>query len=475
MRFLLVAVAVVAVLSFVPSSAHSESPNAADGWKAGVAKVRITPDKALWMTGFRARNGPSRGTLTDLYVKALALEDSSGRRCVIVTSDLLGFPSVVAENICREVEQKHGLGRDRILLNSSHTHGAPSLASPVQFIYGPRVSAEQRRDIEHYTRELEANVVGVIGSALKDLAPVTLSFGQGEAAFGVNRRKITPRGVQGFTPNPDGPVDRAVPVLRVDRAGDATDPAGARRMIAVVFGYAAHPTTITGGESYYAYSGDYATFAQQALEAEHDGAVALFVQGCGGDVMVFPRGTAELAKQYGQDLAKAVNATLAAPMRPLNGPVASAFDRVSIEFAKPLPTRERLATRAKDPDVYQSWHAKELLQTLDRDGALPERYAYPIQAWQFGGDLTLVALAGEVVADYSLQLKRSHGGQSPMWVAGYSNDLCAYIPTRRVLAEGGYEAVDSMTYYMHPNPWAPSIEDTILGKARAMIEQVRRK
>jgi hypothetical protein len=116
-----------------------------------------------------------------------------------------------------------------------------------------------------------------------------------------------------------------------------------------------------------------------------------------------------------------------------------------------------------------------LLQTLDREGALPERYSYPIQAWQFGSDLTFVALSGEVVADYSLQLKQSHGGQNPMWVAGYSNDLCAYIPTRRVLAEGGYEAVDSMTYYMHPNPWDPSIEDTILGKTRAMIEQVRGK
>lgn len=468
MRFPLLAALVVFTLLLVCPEAVAEPGN----WKAGAAKVRITPEKSIWLTGFRARTGPSRGTLHDLYVKALALEDSSGKRCVIVTSDLLGFPSVVAESICREVERRHHVPRERILLNSSHTHGAPSLASSVQFIYGPQVSETQRKDVEQYTRELEAKVVDVIGAALSQLTAATLSFGQGEAAFGVNRRKITPQGVQGFTPNPEGPVDRAVPVLRVD-ASETHD--GKPRTIAVVFGYAAHPTTITRGELYYAFSGDYATFAQQALEADHDGAAAMFVQGCGGDVMVFPRGTVELAKQYGSDLAKAVSATLAAPMRPVNGPVTAALDRVSIEFAKPLPTREQLEARSKDADLYKSWHAKELLHTLDRDGALPARYPYPIQAWQFGGDLTLVALSGEVVADYSLQLKQSHGTTTPMWVAGYSNDLCAYIPTRTVLAEGGYEAVDSMTYYMHPNPWVPSIEETILGKARAMVEQVRAK
>ena len=58
-------------------------------------------------------------------------------------------------------------------------------------------------------------------------------------------------------------------------------------------------------------------------------------------------------------------------------------------------------------------------------------------------------------------------------MAGYSNDLCSYIPSRRVLAEGGYEADRSMIYYMHPGPWAPSVEDTIVAKVHELVGRVR--
>jgi hypothetical protein len=480
----LISALVVSVVSCLAVAAPaSAAASAKDGWRAGAARVRITPEQSLWMTGFAARNGPSRGKLTELYVKALALEDvaGSGQRSVLVTSDLLGFPRPVADDICREVQKRYGVPRERILLNSSHTHGAPSIASPVQFIYGPRVTDEQRRDIERYTEKLKQNVVEVIGSALGALAPARLSFTEGQADFGVNRRKITPQGVQGFTPNPDGPVDRAVPVLRVDAIASGNE-GGSPKTIAIVFGYAAHPTTVVTGNDYYKYSGDYPAFAQEALEAAHPGATAMFVEGCAGDVMVFPRGTVELAKKYGAALATSVETAMAGPsVRSVGGPLHAKLDHVTLEFATPLPTREKLEEGVKSKDVYESWHARELLKALDRDGKLPSQYEYTVQAWQFGGDLTLVALAGEVVSDYSLQLKKSLGGggggssaDGPrVWVAGYSNDLCCYIPTRRVLAEGGYEADRSMWYYMHPTPWAPSIEDAILNKARETAAAMR--
>jgi hypothetical protein len=467
------------VLSIASSVAVAAPARAADGWRAGVARVRITPERSLWMTGFAARNGPSRGKLTELYVKALALEDAGGGRSVLVTSDLLGFPRPVADDICREVQKRYGVPRERILLNSSHTHGAPSIASPVQFIYGPRVNDEQRRDIEHYTEKLKGDVVDVIGAALTSLAPARLSFAEGQADFGVNRRKVTPQGVQGFTPNPDGPVDRAVPVLRVDAGADGNEP-GAPKTSAIVFGYAAHPTTVITGNDYYKYSGDYPAFAQEAIEAAHPGATAMFVEGCAGDVMVYPRGTVELAKKYGAALAASVEAAMAGQaVRSVAPPLRAKLDHVTLDFATPLPTREALEQAARSKDVYESWHARKLLETLDREGELPSQYEYTVQAWQFGDDLTLVALAGEVVSDYSLQLKKSLGrgrGNSDaprVWVAGYSNDLCCYIPTRRVLAEGGYEADRSMWYYMHPNPWATSIEDAILNKARETAAAVR--
>src|SRR6266404_4314188 len=127
---------------------------ASTSWKAGAAKIQITPAHSVWMTGFAARTNSSTGTLQELYAKALALEDASGQRAVLVTTDLLGFPSGVAHNIAERTRTQQGLSRDRLILNSSHTHGGPALEHPNRMIYGPRATAEQCRDIEDYTREL---------------------------------------------------------------------------------------------------------------------------------------------------------------------------------------------------------------------------------------------------------------------------------------------------------------------------------
>jgi neutral ceramidase len=450
--------ALVSILSVSPA-AVAESL-----WKAGVAAVRITPDQPIWLTGFGARTNESRGTLHDLHAKALALEDASGNRAVLVTSDLLGFPAEVAARIAAEAEKQHGLQRSQLLLNSSHTHGAPALSSPAHFIYGPRTTPEQWRRIEAYTRELEIKIARLIGAALANLQPARLGFAQGKTDFGINRRKKTATGIQSFVPNPDGPVDHAVPVLRIDSLQG--------RLLGVVFGYAAHPTTITGGEHYYDFSPDYPGFAQAYIEAEHSGAVALFVQGCGGDIMVSPRGTAGLARQYGEKLGAETTRVLKGDMRSVRGPINTAFDTVRLEFAAP-PSRAVLEEKIKTGDLYHRWHAREMLDKL-QDERLPRTYPYPLQAWQFGDSLTVIGMAGEVVVDYALRLKKELGGDT-LWVAGYSNDLCAYIPSRRVLEEGGYEGGDAMVYYMQPGPFAPSVEEVIMTKARELVTRVRAK
>lgn len=74
-----------------------------------------------------------------------------------------------------------------------------------------------------------------------------------------------------------------------------------------------------------------------------------------------------------------------------------------------------------------------------------------------------MAMGGEVVVDYSLRLKKELAGPA-VWVAGYSNDVMGYIPSRRVLEEGGYEAGGAMLYSpTHPGPWAPALEEQIVG------------
>jgi neutral ceramidase len=108
-------------------------------------------------------------------------------------------------------------------------------------------------------------------------------------------------------------------------------------------------------------------------------------------------------------------------------------------------------------------HAKLLLATIDRDGKLPDQYPYPLQVWRFGKDLTLIVMGGEVVVDYALRFKARYGWETT-WVAGYSNDVFAYIPSLRILNEGGYEGADAMIPYGQPGPFRPTVEEIVAEK-----------
>ena len=430
---------------------------ARQAWKAGLAQVIITPQKPLWMAGYASRTKPSEGVIQELYAKAFALEDHSGKRAVLVTSDLLGFPAAVSHDITSRVEKQYHLTRDQLLLSSSHTHGGPVLGKMLGLMYP--MNSQQWADVEAYTSDLEDKIVKLVGAALKSLRPARLSFGHGEAGFAMNRRARTKEEIA-IGVNKEGPVDHDVPVLRVD------DKHGKLR--AFVFGYACHNTA---ARDLMQLHGDYAGFAEACLENHHPGAMALFIAGCGGDANPFPRGTIELARQHGEELAGAVEKLLVRGLQSVSGPLKSAYEEFPVAFAMP-PGREELQAQLENKDVYHRNWAAAMLTVLNRDGHLPAEYPYPLEIWQFGQDLTLIALGSEVVVDYDLRLKKELGAEK-LWVAAYCNDVFAYIPSLRVLQEGGYEGGGAMVYYGQPGPFAPTIEETIIGKIHNLVRRVR--
>lgn len=431
-------------------------PLVAADWKAGAAKVSITPQTSVWMAGFANRQRPSEGVGLDLYARALALEDARGQRAVLVSTDLLGLPGDVAEVISSRVRERYGVPRDRLILNSSHTHCGPVVGHMLEGAYG--LTPGRWSDIEDSTGRLENQIVAVVGDALRDLAPAAIGFAQTNASFGVNRRMD---GGKRFGPNYAGPADHDVPVLRISRQDG--------QLRAVIFGYGCHPTTIQG--SYCKFHGDYPGVAEASLERRHPGAVALFVQGAGGDVKPFPFGSDRLAEAYGELLAATVDQQLDSTAVPVEGPLNTAFETVPIAFGTPF-TREQLNQRLGSPDAAVRRHAAKMLSILDREGRLPLDHPYPLQVWQFNHDLTFIAMGGELLSEYALRLKREYPG-TRLWVAGYSNDVFAYIPSLRVLREGGYEGGDAMVYYMQPGPFAASIEETIVGKVHELIARVQ--
>jgi hypothetical protein len=410
--------------------------------------VTITPTEPIWMAGYASRNKPSEGVRQDLFAKALAVQDDTGKPAVLVALDLVGIDRKMADVIAERCAKQYGITRDRLLMNVSHTHSGPVAGVSLMPLY--KLTTEQDAVVRRYTDGLINKIVGVIGASLKELAPATLEFKQGLAGIAVNRRRVSNRSLP-------GPVDHDVPVLKV------SDTKGTLR--AVVVGYACHATCL--GD--YEINGDWPGYAQETIEKTHPGVTAIFVQGCGADTNPLPRRTVELAMRHGQTLAAAVEEVLERPMIPLTGPLKTAYECVAVAFQTP-PSREELETRLKDKNEYRRIHARYLLDILDREGKLPSSYPYPIQVWQFGSKLKLIALAGEVVVDYSLRLKAQHGWDTT-WVAGFCNDILAYIPSVRVLKEGGYEGGDAMIYFGRPASFTEAVEETIVEKTAELIKQ----
>jgi hypothetical protein len=425
--------------------------------RAGVARTVITPAGSMWMAGYGSRDKPSEGKASDLFAKALALEDATGSRLVLVTLDLVGIPRPLRDHLAQQAREKYQLPPASLLLNCSHTHCGPVVGSGSSVMYD--LPATEQEKIAHYRDELQEKLVHLVGAALADLQPARLGYSHARAGFAMNRRLPTAQGYQN-RPYPDGPVDHDVPVLRVET------PDGKLR--ALLFGYACHNTTL----AFYRFCGDYAGFAQQDLEAAHPGVTALFLQGCGGDQNPYPRGQLELAKQHGQSLANAVEAALLPQARPVRGPLRTALAEVTLEFVPP-PGRDDLLHMKESQDPFERRKASFLLAELEKTGRIRSTYPYMIQVVQLGNDLTLVALAGETVVDYALRLKRELGG-TPLWVAGYSNDVFGYVPSLRVLREGGYEGVEAMRRFGPlAGPFAPSVEERIMGKVHELLRQVR--
>jgi neutral ceramidase len=446
-------ICIAAMLAIIPTVSAAES------WKAGVAAVKITPEKPMWLSGYANRDKPAEGTLSDLHAKALVLEDPTGRRAVVVTLDLVGISRGLADDVCADLKAKYQLPREAVFISTSHTHSGPIVRGNLVAMYG--LDETQSRLIEEYSAGLQPKLVALVGAAIADLAPADLAHGCGRVTFGVNRRtnpeaSVVKRREQGAL---KGPVDHDVPALSV-RAKDG-------KLRGVLFGYACHATVLNG----YHWSADYPGYAQAAIEQEHPGCIAMFFAGCGADQNPLPRRAVGIAESYGRELARGVDDVLKAPMPPIAGRLGMSFGLVDVPFAD-LPSRDQLVRDSMGEHKATANRAKKLLADLERGVPLMAKYPYPVQAWQLGSDVTLVTLGGEVVVDYSLRLKREIGRES-LWVAGYSNDVMAYIPSLRVLKEGGYEGGGSMPIYGLPAVWGPKIEETIVAAVHSQVAAAR--
>ncbi len=429
----------------------------AEPYQAGLARADITPAGPIRLAGYAGRNKASESIDQRLFTKALALRDPLGQLTIIITADTIGVPRWFTDQLAERIQGEFQVPRERVLFACSHSHSTPIIDGCLTDMYG--LAPAEAELVARYTKTFLQQAFSAAKSAVADLAPAKLSFGRGEAGFAGNRRAFGPKGVT-FGINPNGAVDRDVPVLRIERE-DGT-------LRGIVFGYACHCTT---PGATYEVSGDWAGYAQENLERSYPGVTALFITGCGADANPNPRGSMLLARAHGLHLAGAVARVLTTPMFPVTGPIGAAWEDVALPIA-PTPDKAYYEAKLAEKAPAAQRYAQRHLDLLAKGDPLPTSYPAPVQTLQFGDTFTLIALSGEVVADYSLRLHRELP-ELRLWNAGYCNDIFAYVPSMRILTEGGYEADSSIIYYGLPTRFAHAIEDTLIAKVLELVKKSR--
>jgi putative membrane-bound dehydrogenase-like protein len=434
--------ALTALLLLACPPAAAQAPTT---YRAGVAKVDITPSYPVRLSGFGFRRAESEGVTQRIWAKALALHNEGGEPAVLLTVDNLGIPARLVEEVARRLAKKAGLKRERPAITATHTHTAPMLTGVAPTLFGQPIPKEHQAHIDRYTAELTDALEKAALAALADRQPARLSYGIGTVTFAVNRRT---RG---------GPVDHDLPVLVVrDLKG---------KVRAVYVTYACHCVTLSNNKV----SGDWAGFAQEQIEDDHPGAVALVSVGCGADSNPSSGVTGDkvdVARSQGAALAREVRRLVKGRLTPVTGTLRTAARQIELPLDTP-PTRAQWEEKAKRTDAI-GYHARVQLARLDRGEKLRTKIDYPVQAWTFGDSLALVFLPGEVVVDYALRLKRELDGLR-LWINAYANDAPCYIPSERVLKEGGYEGGGAMVYYDVPARLAPGLEQKIVDTVRALV------
>lgn len=423
--------------------------------KAGVAKRVITPKLPFLLTGYASRTRPATEKVHDLWAKALFITSGPADKTVIVTTGVLGLTPQIHKEVTDVLYKKFGFQPSQVILNSSHTHSGPMVWPSLQMIGD--FDAATIKSFNSYNAFLVNAIVEIVGEAISNQFTATISSGHGSAGFAMNRRQLV-NGKIVNGKNPDGHKDHDVPVLKIANAKG--------EIKAVLFGYACHNTTVTGGN--YLINGDYAGFAQIELEKAYPSATALFFTGCAGDQNPQPRGTIELAAQHGKTLADAVKDVLQKKMNAVNGKVKSHLGEVPLRFV-PFDVKQYEAELAGD-NPYMQRRARLMLEAVNR-GYDVTAYNYPVQAMRIGNTLTFVSLAGEVVVDYALRLKQMYPKEN-LFIAGYCNHVMGYIPTKKILEEGGYEAGENLIYYGMPGPFTNDVEERIFSSLKKILSRL---
>lgn len=418
----------------------------------GVSTIDITPDHPIRLAGYGAREEkPSEGIIHQLNAKALAFGRDDQGPSILITVDLVGIPAIITAKVTKRITEQTGIEASHLVICASHTHGGPEVGNLLNILQyrgdsfsDSLLKLEELVEISRYTERLTDQLVAVALSSLADREPALVFWGQGRMGFAKNRR------------TEGGPVDQSFPLMKI------TDPTG--NLKAILVNYACHGTTLGGDVNQI--HGDWMGVAQLMIESNHPGVVAMVSIGCGADANPYPRGKMEHLRVHAQEVADNVEQLLTSKLHPITQPPSGKIKWINLPFAH-VPSVPELISQTEDKTV-RGYYARLALDRIARGQGIPKTLSYPVQTWTFGNEMAMINLAGEVVVDYSLRLKKEIGANR-LWINAYANNVPCYIASCRVIREGGYEAESSMYYYDKPSPFAEEIEELIINTVHELL------
>ncbi len=410
--------------------------------KIGVGKRTLPSPIGEYLGGFASRTEPCKGVLDDLFVKAALFKDR-GNTFLIVSLDVVCLNTALSDEIRQMICSSFGIKTESILLATSHTHSGPEIRTGFKWL------PDFRSCTPGYISQVKECILESVELALSDLEEVHLFYGIGQSDIGVNRR-LPLNGKIIFGPNPQGPVDKDVPVIK----GVVED--GTIKVI--LFSYACHPSAMASSFA----TTDYVGAAYRLIERTL-GTTALFLQGFGGNIKTditegkkFKEaeyeGVIALGERLGREVIKACNS----PMDEIEPNLYSASVKVSIPFSR-IPDNEEIEEKLKNGNIYEkSWAA-----SIKDERILPKHIDMEIQRIDLGTELSILALSAEPVIEY-LPLLRNIVTNMRIVPIGYSNGVIGYVGVSEHYKEGGYEVEGWYIHYLYPSPFAPQIQDIIL-------------
>lgn len=418
-----------------------------DLYQVGLAKVDVTPDYPVRLNGFGFRRDESEGVSQRLFARAMAISQGQQSPLVVLAVDNLGLRLEQVDEVARRLKESHGLPRENFALTFTHTHCAPKVSGASDNIFSQPIPEAHLEHIDRYTSEIVDRITDAARQAIDSRQASTLAWSVGSVDFAKNRRTA------------GGPVDHDLPTLIVRDSNSEV-------VRGVWVSYACHCVTLRFNQL----SGDWAGYAAEMIERQYPGAVALVSIGAGSDQNpneVTPDDT-QIARRQGTQIASEVARLVDGDHRRLSGATQATLERIELPL-NTLPTREQLVeTAANGKRPTDRHNAQTQLDRLDRGEKLLAAIDYPIQVWSFGESHCLTFLGGEVCVDYSLRMKQEFDAER-VWLITYSNDFCSYIPSERLVGEGGYGGGAEVPYFALPTTLAAGLEQRIFDQVHHQV------